>query len=134
MLSRLVGSLILMPTILTAWTIVVQTHPDPFMRRFCLVTSAAGIAIPIIAELTGLVPPSYTFANGRFEVLSQMTAFPPTLTPIFLTVASVAISIVPALFVARLRSELSKSQERDLMQDWKLRRMRDDILRASQPA
>jgi serine/threonine protein kinase len=135
MLSRLFGSLILVPTVLTAWAIVVQAHPDLFMRRFGLATAASAIAIPIGLELLGVVPASYALDGNHFQILPQLTAFPPTLTPVFLCVASVATSIIPALFVARLRAELSQSQERELMQDWKLRRMRDDILRArSQPA
>jgi hypothetical protein len=135
MVSRIFGSLILVPTILTAWAIVVQAHPDRFMRRFGLGTAASAIVIPIGLELLGLVPPSYALDGNRFEILPQLTAFPPTLTIAFLCIASVVTSILPAIFIARLRSELSQSQERELLQDWKLRRMRDDILRAkSQPA
>ncbi len=134
MLSRLFGSLILVPTILTAWAIVSQVHPDLFMRRFGLATAAVALVIPVGLELLGVVPPSYVLDGNNIVVLSQLSAFPPTLTLAFLCVASLAISVVPALFVARLRAELSHSQERELLQDWKLRRMRDDILRArSQP-
>lgn len=67
-------------------------------------------------------------------IVPQMTELPWAWTIAFLGIASVANAIVPALFVARLRHELSLSQERELLQDWKLRRMRDDFLRVkSQP-
>jgi serine/threonine-protein kinase len=135
MVSRLFGPLVLVPTLFAAWAIVSQAYPYAFLRKFALLTSMLAVAVPLVLEMAGVIPPSYSFANGRFEVLPQMTDLPRVPVLAFLGVASIATAFVPALFVARLRGELAQAQEREMMQDWKLRRMRDDLLRAkSQPS
>jgi eukaryotic-like serine/threonine-protein kinase len=130
-LSRLFGPLILVPTLFATWAIVSQAYPYAFLRRFALITSSLVVAVPLVLELAGVLPPSYSFQNGRFEILPQMTDLPHTPVMVFLGVASIATALLPALFVERMRVDLSRSQERELMQNWKLRRMRDDLLRAN---
>ncbi len=52
------------------------------------------------------------------QVVPQMTDLPRELTLIFLALANVAIAVVPALFVGKLRDELSALEERNLVQAW----------------
>ncbi|MDQ3298792.1 MAG: hypothetical protein M3619_19605, partial [Myxococcota bacterium] len=130
-LSRMFGPLILMPTILATWAIVAQAHPDAAMRRFCLVAVSLAMVVPIVLELAGVVPASYSFSDGRFEVLPQMHGLPTIPTLLFLGLANVAIAVIPAMFVARLRADLSRAQERELVQTWHFRRLGDDLIRAS---
>ena len=63
--SRMFGPLILMPTIVATWAIVLQTHAEPFMRRFGLIAGTAAILAPLGLELAGVLPSSYLFEGGR---------------------------------------------------------------------
>jgi serine/threonine-protein kinase len=128
MLSRLCGPLILGPTILTAWAIVSQAHPDHALRRFALCASVLAVTLPLLLEIAGVVPRSYAF--DPFTIVPQAVAFPRVPTLAFLGCASALVAILPALFISRLRGELARTQEREMLQTWKLRRMRDDILSA----
>ncbi len=128
--SRIFGPLILMPTVLVAWAIVVQAHPDLFMRRFGLVGSVVAIGLPIVLEALGVLPASYQFEEGKLSLVPQMTELPEGLTVAMIGVGSAAVAAVPATFVSWLRSELSRSQEREMLRDWKIRQLRDDLVRA----
>jgi hypothetical protein len=117
-----------MPAVLATWAIVMQAHPHRSMRWFGLVASSGAIVLPVLLESAGILPTSYSFDHG-FSVVPQLVAFPQEETLVFLTIASVAITVVPALSVARLRHALTVSQQRELMQTWRLRRLGESMLR-----
>ncbi len=129
--SRILGPLIVMPTIFTAWMIVMQTSPDGFMRRFSLVAGALMMLAPLGLELAGVVPSSYAFEDGRLIALPQMTELPQLATFAFAALANVGAGLAPAIFVARLRSELTGAQKRELLRAWQLRRLPEELMRAS---
>ena len=129
-LSRMYGPLILMPTIVATWAIVLQTHADPFMRRFGLISGGIAILAPLVLELAGILPSSYLFEDGRMIVVPQMHELPRLMTFAFLATANVAVALVPAIFVARLRAELTRTQERELVQAWQFRRLPAELIRA----
>jgi eukaryotic-like serine/threonine-protein kinase len=131
LLTRLFGPLILVPTLLATWAIVMMVHPERPLRVFGLAAALAGIVLPVMAEVMGLLPASYGFDGVRgFEVLPQMTELPEVTTLVFLTLAGAAATIVPCSYVARLRAALAESQKRELMQTYRLRRLGDNMLRA----
>jgi serine/threonine-protein kinase len=129
--SRIVGPLFLMPTLFTSWMIVMQTSPDGFMRRFGLITGALLMVAPVVLELAGVLPSSYTFEGGKLIVLPQMMELPRAGTFAFVTLANVALGLAPAIFVARLRSELTGAQQRELLRAWRLRRLPEELMRAN---
>jgi serine/threonine-protein kinase len=129
--SRLLGPLILMPTILVGWTIVLQTNPDRFMRRLSLIAGLLAIVAPLALELAGVVPSSYAFEGGTLIALPQMTELPELGTFAFVALANLGIAIFPSIFVSRLRAELTRAQERELLQAWQFRRLPDELMRAS---
>jgi serine/threonine-protein kinase len=128
--SRMFGPVILMPTVITAWVIVMQINPVPSVRRFALVVSPIAMLAPIVLELAGVVPSSYLFENGRMILVPQLTELPQLLTFGFLGIANVGAALVPALFVGRLRAELTRTQERELVQAWTFRRLPIELMRA----
>ena len=130
-LTRLMGPLIFVPTILAAWTIVTQTNPDRFMRRFALVAGLTVLLAPLGLELIGILPSSYACEGGALVVLPQMTELPRFGTFLFVAVANVGAVLLPAAFVAQLRAELSRAQERELIQAWQFRRLPEELMRAS---
>ena len=101
------------------------------MRRFGLIGSIVAIGLPIVLEALGVLPASYQFAEGKLSLVPQMTELPEGLTVAMIGVGSAAVAAVPATFVSWLRSELSRSQEREMLRDWKIRQLRDDLVRSS---
>jgi hypothetical protein len=129
--SRIVGPLFLIPTIFTTWMIVMQTSPDRFMRRFSLIAGLILMLVPVGLELAGLAPSSYVFEDSRLITLPQMIELPKLGTFAFISLANVGLGLALAIFVARLRSELTGAQQRELLRAWQLRRLPEELMRAS---
>ncbi len=129
--SRILGPLILVPALVTAWTIAMQINPDVFVRRFSAAVGMLMLLLPLGLELAGLVPSSYVFEDGKLIALPQMTELPRIPTVAFVALANVGIALLPTLFVARMRSELNRAQERELLSAWQLRRLPEELMRAT---
>ncbi len=130
-LSRIFGPFILMPTMLATWAIVTQAHPDRGVRRYGLALAIVAMVLPIGLELAGVIPTSYMFEGGIIKVLPQMTELSANVTIPFLTIAHVAIAVMPAAFVGSLRTQLADAQQHQLLQTWHFRRLGADLVRAS---
>ncbi len=130
-LSRLVGPLVLVPTLCTTWTIVSQLHPDRVMRRFMLVAFACVPIVTIGLELGGVLPPSYAFGASGMVVLPQLTDLPEVPVTALLSVANFLLALMPAVFVGVMRDQLTDAQTQQAVQTWHFRRLGDDLIRAS---
>lgn len=121
-LSRLAGPLVLMPTLIASYAIVLQAHPWGAYRTFGLYAGITAMLVPQLLEVIGVLPDSYGFAAGTWFVRPQMVGLN-SITEWCLLIANIAITIVPCLFIAKLRSELSQVQARYLVQAWHYRRL-----------
>jgi serine/threonine protein kinase len=130
-LSRIFGPMMIGPAMIAAWAIAVQTHPDRTMRVFSLVAAGISTVLPIALEAIGVLPSSYAFTDEGLVVLPQMMALPKSVTLVFLTIASLGIYILPALMVARLRTDMTAMERRHLTQMWHFRRLGDDLIKAT---
>ncbi len=128
--SRLYGPLILMPSLLISYAITVQAHPWRTFRRIGLVAGIVSMVLPVLLEVIGVLPSSYSFVGGRMLVEPQVIALPETGTVGLLAVANVAMLVVPCLFIAKLRGDLSIAQTRQLVQTWQFRRLGDELVAA----
>ena len=125
------GPLILMPTICVTLAILMQAHPDRVMRTVGTTAGAVTIVAPLALELLGILPSSYLFEGGKLVTLPQLNELPELPTYAFLAVANLGAALAPALFVSRLRAELERSQERELVRAWRFRRLPEELIRAS---
>ena len=128
--SRIYGPLILMPTLIATYVVVLQAHPSQAMRRYGLAIATLAIAAPVLLELAGALPTSYLFEGDRWVVLPQMLELPKTGTLVFLTLANIGMVNVPGLFIAKLRNDLSEAQQYQLVQAWHFRRLGADLVGA----
>ena len=117
-----------MPTILAAFAIVAQAHPDRVVRLTSLVGAALCVALPVGLELLGVLPPSLAFTADGLLVLPQMTDLPAGPTLAFAVLANAGVTVLPAVFVAGLRNDLTRSQERQILHTWHFRRLGEDLL------
>ena len=123
MLSRMFGPLVLVPTLIASYAIVLQAHPARLFRRLALSASVAALVVPILLELAGVLPASYSFEAGRWLVEPQMIELPRLGTQLLLMLTNIAMIIVPCMFIAKLRSDLSDVQARQLTQAWQFKRL-----------
>ncbi len=130
-LSRMFGSLILVPTVLATWAIVVQAHPERGLRRVGLTLAMLAIIAPLVLEWLEILPSSYLFSGEGFFVMPQLNTLPQWFVFGFLSVANLLMAVLPAVFVGRLRGQLSLAHERDLVRSWQLRRLGDDLMQAA---
>ncbi len=79
----------------------------------------------------GVLPGSYAFEDGKLVVLPQMVELPRLGTFAFIALANLGLGVSPAIYVARLRAELTSAQQRELLQAWRLRRLPEELMRAS---
>ncbi|MEO7091665.1 MAG: hypothetical protein ABI175_00355 [Polyangiales bacterium] len=121
--------MIMVPTLIATFTIVLQAHPSQLMRVSTIVGAVLAMTVPTLCELAGILPPSYLFEGGRMVVVPQMHALPGTGSLALLHLASVMMLTVPCLFIARLRTALNEAQTKLLVQAWLFRRLGDELTR-----
>ncbi|HVK85864.1 MAG TPA: serine/threonine-protein kinase [Kofleriaceae bacterium] len=122
MLSRLYGPLIVMPTLIASYAIVLQAHPWGMYRRFGAIAGVTAMMLPFLLEQAGVLPASYAFEHGVWLIRPQAVALAAN-TQWFIALMHLAMIVVPCVFIAKLRSELSEVQARHLVQAWHYRRL-----------
>ena len=120
--TRLMGPMIFVPTMVVTWAIVFQAHPDAAVRRLAMGLSVVALVGPQVLELVGVFPASYAFARDGFTVLPQMTELPRGVVIGFLMVAHVAMALMPAAFIRTMRDGLERMQVQQIVQTWHFRR------------
>jgi serine/threonine protein kinase len=129
-LSSMYGPLVLMPTMIATYAIVLQAHPSGTFRRVTAVLAVITMLVPVVLEVGGIIPSAYTFEAGRWIIESHILQLPRAGTLTFLTLANMAMVIVPCFFIARLRAELSAAQQHQLVQAWHFKRLGADLVGA----
>jgi eukaryotic-like serine/threonine-protein kinase len=129
--SRLVGPLILVPTMFACWATVSQTYPERGVRRAALVVLVAAPIVTLALELVGMLPASYAFDGHSFQVIPQLVELPQGPVIGMLVTANALLALAPALFIGLLREQLTRAQTHQLVQTWHFRRLGDDLVRAS---
>jgi hypothetical protein len=128
--TRMYGPLMLLPQLVIAITIVLQAHPSRSMRRLTLGFAVVALVVPLLLEVVGVVPASYRFEDGVITVLPQLNEIPRDLSIAVLFGASLLALIVPCVFIAKLRSELTALQVQQIQQAWQFRRVGDELIGA----
>jgi len=124
-LSTLYGPLVLVPTMIATFSIVLQAHPERVMRVATLTLAVIAIAAPVVLEWVGVIPQSWTFHPEGILIVPHMVELPRGGTIGLLLVGSIAMMVVPCIFMARLRASLFTAQRQLYLQAWKLERLAD---------
>ncbi len=130
--SLIFGPLVMIPGLIASNTLFFAMH-EPRLRtvKLFLLGGTAAIGLPLILELCGVLPPSMSFHDGVITLLPRMADFPKVPAFAFLTIASLAIVIVPSLLVARTRREAQQSDRRVFLHLWHLRQFIPDQARGA---
>jgi serine/threonine-protein kinase len=131
--SRLFGPLILLPTLVATFCIVLQAHPSRRMRYATWALGVVALVGPVLLEVAGVLPASYLFENGTIVIVPQLHELPRTGSLALMLCASLAMMIVPCVFIGRLRAALNVAQRQLLVQHWHFRRLGDQLTGAVTP-
>ncbi|MBK8995370.1 MAG: protein kinase [Myxococcales bacterium] len=124
-LGAFAGPFVVVPavTILAATAFVFSMRADRALRRLAVACSVASVAVPPLLQLTGLLPPSYSFEHDVVHVLPNAVRFPPTATFVVLWITSTAVVVLCAALVSFGVRRLATTQDAALLQVWRLRHL-----------
>ena len=121
--ARLLGPFVLAPTLIATYAVVLQTHPHARERRWALAISCVAIVASFALEVSGWVPPSYAWVDGRMIVEPRLLDLREGPTTALLCAGFLAGMVGPALFLRRIRVALTDAERRLQVQSWQLERL-----------
>jgi hypothetical protein len=122
------GPLVLTPTLLATFAIVLQAHPSDRMRWIAWIVVSLGIIGVSVAELVH--PSAVAASGGNLVIMPHMHDLPRTQSIVLVMLASLGMTTVPCLFIGRIRKALNVAQRQILLQAWQFRRLGEDLLRS----
>lgn len=122
-LSRGFGPLVFTPSVLAAVTFVYCMSHDARYRSTVLLTGCVGLLAPLMLELAGVLPLSYTFDDLGMRILPGAVHLPEVPTLLALTVAGLFMILGPALLMGRLQRGLQEAELRSRLHAWHLRQL-----------
>ncbi len=117
------GPFVIAPTLAAALTFSFCMLPDRRRRAWTIAGGALAIAAPILVEWSGALAPSYVFESGSLTILPRTNEIPRAATFATLLVVSLASGVIPAVFLGRVRDQLTDAERDVLLQKWQLRRL-----------
>jgi serine/threonine-protein kinase len=124
--TTMFGPLMMVPTLLATFTIVIQAHPRRFIRGATWALGCIALTAVSIVEL--VAPHSYVQAGEGLLILPSLHALPRNASIILLLTTSLGMTIVPCLFIGRIRQALNEAQRQILVQAWQFRRFGEDLI------
>ncbi len=88
-----------------------------------MIGGVVAMVAPLLLEVIGVLPASYAFEGGVWTILPQTVELPRFGTLALLGCANAAMIIVPAMFIAQLRGDLTAVQARQLTQAWQFKQL-----------
>jgi serine/threonine protein kinase len=125
-LSRLFGPYVLVPGLAAANAVSFSLHSDGARRQMFVIIAAMAMVVPLLAELAGIIAPSYAFSSDGMVILPHLTALPKVPTHVLLVLSNLAVILAPALLMARTRNELRAAQRRLALYAWQMRQLVPD--------
>lgn len=120
------GPFVMVPTFVTTFIAVLQSHPAKLIRVGAVVMGCGLFAFMVALEWAGVLPSSYAFVDGGLRIVPVAVGLPETPTRVLLLLSSLASMIAVALFIARMRGSLAAAQERVSLLGWHLRQLVPD--------
>ena len=122
-MGRMMGPFVLVPALTVMVTFVFAHTPDRSWRWRSMALGSLGFLAPTLAEVSGLVAPSYVFRDGLVELHGRMFDLPPTPTFVSLVVVHLGLLLAVALVYGRMRDAFDAVSQRLHLQTWQLRQI-----------
>jgi hypothetical protein len=95
-------------------------------RGLVPLASCLAVLVPALLEWLGVLPPSYSFAAGRWVIMPKVFDISPLATQAFVLTAIVGTIAPACFFVARLRRAYADAERKLQLQAWQLRQILPD--------
>jgi serine/threonine-protein kinase len=129
-LSRAFGPLIFTPGLIAVATFAYCMSQDARYRFTVMLTGCAGLLAPLLLELAGLLPRSYSFDAAGMRVIPGAAYFPEVPTLFSLTIAGLFMILGAGLLMGRLQRGLGEAELRSHLHAWHLRQLLPEEARA----
>ena len=123
LVCRLVGPFIIAPTLVTTTLMAYAAHPGFGRLRILATILGAGVGVPWLLEILGVLAPTYRFANGELVIFSPNIEFSAVPVQVAFVVLLVALSTVVALLTRVLAQRQREAAQRLEVQAWHLRQI-----------
>ncbi len=123
LVCRIVGPFVIAPTLVLTTLMAYAIHPMFGRIRVVAAILTAGVAVPWILEVAGVVSPTYQFADGAMILTSPAVAF--SAGPVqlaFAVLLALLVAIVAVLLRAMSTRQREVTQQIEL-QSWHLRQV-----------
>jgi serine/threonine-protein kinase len=114
------GPLVLVPGFAAINTLIFSSQGKRSERPLMMVLGVCTVSIPLLLELSGLVPPSMRFDGETITLLPRVTGFPQTPSLVLLGGVSILGIVLPTTLVGRLGDALRAAERRLVLQKWQL--------------
>jgi hypothetical protein len=121
--SSYLGPFALMPTCAATIAIVFATATRRRERIPLAAILTAGSVLPYLAEISGLIQPAYAFEPGRIVIFARAIELPRWPTMAAMLYSTISFTVLPTVFVGRMRDALNSAEERNHLQAWYLRQL-----------
>lgn len=121
--SAVFGAFVMVPTLVATNTAYWVMNAAPRNRWWIVTLGVLAILVPWLADTSGIVPAAYLIDDLGFRLQERAVYFPEIPTTVVLLATSVALTIVPALMVAKMRDALARAEVRVFLQAWRLRQL-----------
>jgi serine/threonine protein kinase len=132
-MSVMFGPFIVVPALVSINMAFFIFHSQPRHRPIIVLAGVLTVMGPFVAELLGIVPPSYEFVAGAIRILPRVMAF--NSQSVVLTILAafhVAIVLAASFISIRIRDELLAAERRVSLLGWRMGQLATD-LRAVRP-
>ncbi len=120
--TLVMGPYVLAPGFAAVFGLGMSLSTDRSRRYVPMLTACLSIAVPMVLEWTGVLPPSCEMRNGAVCVLPRMLAFPNIVMTILLP-ANLIVIVMACYFGLRFRDVLTDMQRRLHLHAWQLRQL-----------
>jgi serine/threonine-protein kinase len=122
-LSVWLGPFVLVPVASATVTLWFALHAAGRERAVVIALGILAVLVPFTLELLHLVPAAYEFRNGDLVLHPRALRLPPGVTQAGLVYTSVGFSLLPAVFLGRLRDALGRAEAKVFLQAWQLEQL-----------
>jgi serine/threonine-protein kinase len=117
------GPFVMPPLCGSTAAVVAALYARPTERRAVTGMVALAVLAAFAVELLGLVSPAWSFRQDQLTLFARVVVLPERMTVWFLLYMSVSFVVLPAVLVGRVRDAAARTERREFMQAWMVRKL-----------
>ncbi|MCX5744152.1 MAG: hypothetical protein NT062_16810, partial [Proteobacteria bacterium] len=123
LVTRLVGPFLIAPTLVATTLMAYAVHPRFGKIGIVAVIVGAGVAVPWLLEVVGILPSTYHFEHGDLVMVSPALSFSSIPTQLAFAALLVSVLGIVALLARNLAMRQRDIARRIELQSWQLRQL-----------